>query len=159
MTWDITNPRFPAAWDFDIIRLQWHGRVGRMKSLFPVSFRRALLLGAVTAAVAGLAANPAQARIFVGVGVPFYGFGPTFVTPPYYYPPPVYYAPPPVYYTPQPAYSPPAPAYGPTPLNRADRGQSCHASAYVCPMERPVANGESCYCIGNSGQKVWGRAG
>jgi len=79
------------------------------------------------------AANPAQARIFIGLGVPFYG-PPVVIPGPYYYPP-YYYGPPAVYgpqgnnfsYTPPQAqpqgqpqnlappqgYAPPPPGYGP----------------------------------------------
>ena len=57
-----------------------------------------------------LAGTPAQARVFVGVGVPF--CGPGFYPPPYYYPPPVYYPPPPPYYAPPPVfYTPPPQVY------------------------------------------------
>ncbi len=73
---------------------------------------RTVLLAAGAAAVlfGGLAANPAQARTFVSVGVGLPLFGPPPVV---YAPPPVYYAPPPVYYTPAPV---PAPAaYAPAP--------------------------------------------
>jgi hypothetical protein len=101
------------------------------------------------AAMVGLAGTPAQARVWIGFGVPFYG--PGFYPAPYYYPPPVYYPPPPppVYAPPQTYSQAPAPAGG---------GQMCYAGAYVCPMDRPVAPGASCYCPGNSGQRVWGRA-
>jgi hypothetical protein len=61
---------------------------------------------------------------------------------------PACYAPPPV------VYAPPQP-HGQAP---APGGQSCCAGAYVCPMDRPVATGSSCYCLGNSGQRVGGRA-
>ena len=37
-------------------------------------------------------------------------------------------------------------------------GQACYAGPYVCPMDRPVATGGSCYCLGNGSQRVWGRA-
>ena len=63
------------------------------------------ILGAAILAALVAFAPPADARVFVGVGVgvPLYGPPP----PVYYYPPPpVYYAPPPVVYSP-----PPAPAY------------------------------------------------
>jgi hypothetical protein len=99
-----------------------------------------------------LAVSPANAGVFIGVGIPF--FGPGFYSPgyypgPYYYPPPAYYPPPPpVVYTPPQAY---APAH-------AGAGQMCYAGAYVCPMDRPVATGGGCYCLGNGGQHVWGRA-
>jgi hypothetical protein len=67
---------------------------------------KAALVAAGVALAAGLAATPAQARVFVhvGVGVPFYGPYPYYAYPPYYYdyPPPVVYAPPPVVYAPPP---------------------------------------------------------
>jgi hypothetical protein len=66
---------------------------------------------------------------------------------PYYYAPPPYY-PPPAYYPPQ--------AYSQTPIGGG--AQSCYAGAYVCPMDRPVATGAGCYCLGNDGQRVEGRA-
>jgi hypothetical protein len=113
-------------------------------------WRRLAVASALCATFAGLASNPAHARVFVGFGIPFYG--PGFYPPPYYYPPPppVYYAPPPpVIYAPPPVYSPPLSGTG---------GQACYAGAYVCPMDRPVATGGSCYCPGNGGQRVWGRA-
>ena len=117
------------------------------------SLRRIAAVAALSAAVLGLGSAPAQARVFVGFGfgVPWV-YGPGFYPPPIYYPPPpVYYAPPPppVYYTPPQTYTP-----GPT----AQGGQSCYAGSYVCPMDRPVAPGSSCYCPGNSGQRIWGRA-
>jgi hypothetical protein len=97
----------------------------------------------------GLTGSPAHARVFVGIGLPFYG--PGFYPPPAYYPPPpVYYAPPPVVYAPPQTYTPP-PVTGPS-------GQSCYAGPYVCPMDRPVATGGGCYCPGNDGQRIWGHA-
>lgn len=124
-----------------------------MMSKFPLVLRRATLAATLCAAVIGLAAGPAQARVFVGIGIPFYG--PGFVPGPYYYPPPAYY-PPPVYYAPPPpvVYTPPQQTYSQAPA----AGQTCYAGAYSCPMDRPVAAGASCYCAGNGGQKVWGRA-
>jgi hypothetical protein len=118
--------------------------------------RRATVAVALCAAMVGLAAGPAHARIWVGIGIPFYGYGPGYYPGPYYYypPPPVYYTPPPpVVYAPPQAYSP-APAAAP----RDGAGQACYAGPYVCPMDRPVATGAGCYCPGNGGQKVWGRA-
>lgn len=112
------------------------------------SLRRLTVAIGLCAAFVGLALSPAQARVFVGIGIPFYG--PGFYPPPYYYPPPAYY-PPPVYAPPQ-TY---APAQAAAP---AGAGQSCYAGAYVCPMEHPVASGGGCYCSGNDGQRVWGRA-
>ncbi len=114
---------------------------------------RAGLLAALAVASMTVAASPSQARVFIGIGVPY--FGPYYVPPPVYYPPPAYYAPPPVYYTPPPAQSAAAPAYSPAP---SGEGQSCYAGPYVCPMDRPVASGGPCYCIGNGGQRVSGRA-
>jgi hypothetical protein len=77
---------------------------------------------------------------------------------PYYYPPPFYYPSPPVYYAPPQAYyQPPPQAYSQAPPVGSG-GQSCYAGAYVCPMDRPVATGASCYCPGNNGQRVGGRA-
>jgi hypothetical protein len=90
--------------------------------------------------------SPANARVFFGIGVPLPYYAPGYYPPPVYYPPPpVYYAPPPpvVYTPPQPA----APAYG----------QSCNAGAYVCPLDRPMAPGSACYCLGNGGGRVGGR--
>jgi hypothetical protein len=104
---------------------------------------------AVCAAVAGLAASPADARVFFGIGIPFYGPG--------FYPPPVYYPPPPAYYAPPPVVYAPPQAYTPAPTTEPS-GQACYAGPYVCPMDRPVAPGGSCYCPGNGGQRVWGRA-
>jgi hypothetical protein len=123
-----------------------------MVSRSHVFLRMAAMVAFVCAAVAGLGSHPAQARVFVGIGVPFYG--PTYYPPPVYYPPPAYYPPPPpVYYTP-----PPPTVYTPAPSAQAGIGQMCYAGSYSCPMDRPVAPGGSCYCLGNGGQRVWGRA-
>jgi hypothetical protein len=71
-----------------------------------------VLAGLGLAAALKLNAAPAEARVFVSVGVPFYGYGccgPYYGGYPYgYYPPPVVYAPPPVVYQP-PVYAPPPP--------------------------------------------------
>ncbi len=114
--------------------------------------RRTAVAVILCGALVGLSGPSAEARVFVGIGIPFYGPG--------FYPPPVYYPPPPVYYPPPPVvYAPPPPVYnsyrGSAP---AGAGQTCDAGPYVCPMERPVASGASCYCPGNGGQRVWGRA-
>jgi hypothetical protein len=134
------------------MHLQADGRIQVMISPSLSSIRRLTAALALSAGFAALAPGPADARVFVGigVGVPFYGYGPGFYPAPYYYPPPVYYPPPPVYYTPPQVYTP-APAAQPG-------GQTCYAGAYVCPMDRPVPTGASCYCPGNGGQRVWGRA-
>jgi hypothetical protein len=110
--------------------------------------RRATVALALCAAFVGLAAGPAHARVFVGVGigVPFPGF---------YYPPPVYFPPPPVYFAPPPVVYAPPQTFTPAPQAA---GQACYAGPYVCPMDRPVATGGSCYCLGNGGQRVWGQA-
>jgi hypothetical protein len=115
---------------------------------------RLAIAAALCTAMIGVAGRPADARVFVGIGIPFYG--PGFYPPPpvYYPPPPIYYPPPPVVYAPPPAYSPPQ-NYSPGP---SGGGQTCYAGAYVCPMDRPVATGAGCYCPGNDGQRVWGRA-
>jgi hypothetical protein len=105
------------------------------------------------AAMTGLAAAPAHAWIGVGIGIPFYG--PSFYPAPYYYPPPTYYAPPPVYYSQPQTYTPAPQAYTPAPQAG---GQICYAGSYTCPMDRPVAAGSGCYCLGNGGQRVWGRS-
>lgn len=119
----------------------------------PMQFpRRATIALALCAAFIGLTGAPAQARVFVGIGVPFYGPG--------FYPPPIYYPPPPVYYAPPPpTYYIPPQAYGAAPgMAQSGAGQACYAGSYVCPMDRPVATGGSCYCPGSGGQRVWGRA-
>jgi hypothetical protein len=92
--------------------------------------------------------QPAMAGVFIGFGFPL------FVGPPAYYPPPVYYPPPP-YYPPPAAYPPPAP---PPPQYAPSAARSCMTSGAVCPMERPVAVGASCYCTTAQG-RLWGRAG
>jgi hypothetical protein len=136
------------------------GRVVPMTSKSLLILRRASVAVAC-AAVVGLASAPAQARIFVGIGIPFYG--PGYYPAPYYYPPPppVYYAPPPpVYYAPPPPeiYTPPQRNYSQIPAAAsANGGQACYAGSYVCPMDRPVVAGGNCYCLGNGGQKVWGK--
>jgi hypothetical protein len=135
----------------------------------PMTFlRRVTVAFALCAAFTGLAVAPAYARVFVGIGIPFYGPG--------FYPPPLYYPPPPIYYAPPPppAYYIPPQAYSPAPgvaqsgmaqsgmaqsgMAQSGAGQACYAGSYVCPMDRPVATGGSCYCPGNGGQRVWGRA-
>jgi hypothetical protein len=103
------------------------------------------------AAMVGLAGSQARARVFVGIGIPFYGPG--------YYPPPAYYPPPPAYYPPPPVvYAPPQTYSPPPPPMASGAGQACYAGPYVCPMDRPIETGGGCYCLGNGGQKVWGRA-
>jgi hypothetical protein len=93
--------------------------------------------------------QPAAAGVFIGFGFPL------FVGPPAYYPPPVYYPPPP-YYPPPANYAPPA--YYPPAPSAPPAARSCVTSGTVCPMERPVAVGASCYCTTAQGRS-WGRAG
>jgi hypothetical protein len=142
---------YPIPRESDIMRLLSTGRVEHIMVSSVQILRRLTVALVLCAALAGLASNPAQARVFVGIGIPFYG--PGFYPPPYYYPPPppVYYAPPPpVVYAPPQAYTPPPQASG--------SGQSCYAGSYVCPMDRPIATGGNCYCLGNGGERVWGRS-
>jgi hypothetical protein len=116
--------------------------------------RRTLCLLALSVAGAGLAVvpHPARARVWVGFGFPL------VVAPPVYYPPPAYYPPPPAYYPPPPYYAPPPVSYAPPPPQYSLSSQSCLvAGTSVCPMERPVASGSSCYCTTSEG-RVWGRA-
>ena len=115
--------------------------------------RAALALCAVALGTAA-ASTPAQARVGV-----FFGFG----VPAFYYPPPLYYPLPPVYYAPPVFYSPPPAFYAPPvggPGNRpGSRVGSCDAGPYVCPLERPLAPGASCWCLDNRGGRAYGRAG
>lgn len=126
-----------------------------MTCAFPTSFRRALALSALGAVLAGILAvpGPAQARVFIGFGFPLFVGPPAYYPPPVYYPPPPYY--PPAYYQPPPAYYPPPASYAPRP--GGPPGQACYAGGTVCPMERPVGSGSSCYCTTGQG-RVWGRA-
>ncbi|HEX2940489.1 MAG TPA: hypothetical protein VHO91_05530 [Rhodopila sp.] len=121
-------------------------------------FRRSAAIVAVCGLMAAVAAPAAQARVFVGFGFGFPGYYPyyaPYVPPPVYYPPPAYYPPPPAYYPPPVVYSPPQ-TYSPAPPT--GQRQMCYAGEYTCPMDRPVASGASCYCLGNGGQRISGRA-
>jgi hypothetical protein len=126
-----------------------------MFRVFPIILRRALALAAFSTLLAGvlMISGPAQARVFVGFGFPLVVGPPAYYPPPIYYPPPPYY--PPAYYPPPPAYYPPPAAYAPRPAGPP--GQACYAGGTVCPMERPVGSGSSCYCTTAQG-RVWGRA-
>jgi len=112
------------------------------------------VFGVVLAGVVGLP-HPAQARVWIGFGFPFYVGPPAYYPPPVYYPPPAYYPPPP-YYPPAPAYYPPPAGYNP-PAQYSSSGQSCVTGPTVCPMERPVSPGTACYCTTAQG-RVWGRS-
>jgi len=128
-------------------------RVGVAEGLF----RPNRVVAAVSLAVAvAMLASPAQARVFIGFGFPLFG-------PPLYYPPPAYYPPPPAYYPPPTYYAPPpvasyAPPQAPHSGYPSGEGQTCYAGAYTCPMDRSTASGAPCYCLGNGGQRVTGRA-
>ncbi len=72
-------------------------------------FRASMIRGSLAlVALCGIMAGHAQARIFVGIGVPFF-FPPVVVAPPVYYPP--YYP----SYPPPAAYAPPATGFSYTP--------------------------------------------
>lgn len=119
-----------------------------MIKILPKHMLRSIGLAGIGAGlIAFTGPSTAQARVFVGFGMPLY-FGPlVYAPPPVYYPPPTYYAPPPpVVYAPPSAYAP-----------QYQSGQSCYAGAYVCPMDRPVTPDSGCYCTVN-GARVWGRA-
>jgi hypothetical protein len=75
-----------------------------------------------------------------------------FGVPPVVYPPPYYYAPPPVYYGPPPGYYAPPPVSYPA----SSAPQSCYAGPVVCPMERPSAAGNTCWCSASTG-RVYGQ--
>lgn len=89
-----------------------------------------------------------------------------YVYPPYYAPPPVYVAPAPApvpdgYYEPYPGYiaqAPVAPVAPAAPVAPSGAAQSCHAGAYICPMEVSVPVGRRCYCPGNDGARQYGTA-
>ena len=126
--------------------------------MFVSRLRRFVIAAGSLAVAVGALAPMAQARVFVGIGVPL--FAPPFYAPP----PPMYYAPPPVYYAPPPPvyYAPPPPVYYTPPqgvpmVGGGPGGGSCQAPPYACPMDRPSAPGASCYCVGNNGSRIWGR--
>lgn len=122
--------------------------------------RRSIGSVALVAALIGFSGSvtPAYSRVWVGFGLPLPYFGPpAYYPPPVYYPPPAYYPPPPAYYPPQ-GYAPAPQSYAPGGPAPAASGQSCNAGPYVCPMDRPVASGTACYCLGNGGARVWGHA-
>jgi hypothetical protein len=138
----------------DSRRIGWHARV-----LF-AGIGGALAIGAIATLP-----SPAQARVWVSVGVPFAGFYPG----PYYgySPPPYYYAPPPATYYPpvypadpgyaapvQPApsaYAPPAALTSPNPAV---------AITYTNKPAFTNASGQTCreYMTRNGGQAVYGTA-
>jgi hypothetical protein len=136
-----------------MVTLQWNGAV--MTPVLP-RLGRFAALATVCAGMTGALMPAAQARVFVGIGVPWFG------PPGFYYPPPVYYPPPPVYYPPPPVvYTPPPVVYTPPPYQAAPAGigrQTCYAPSYTCPMDNPVPVGATCYCLDNHGQRVYGRA-
>jgi len=121
----------------------------------------ALLSGSLAMlALCGVMAGQAQARVFIGIGVPLF-FPPVVVPPPAYYPP--YYGPPVVYappgnnfsYTPgQPQNLAPSRGYTPSDYS----AQSCRAAAYVCPLVQDTPPGGACACPGHDGQRIRGQA-
>jgi hypothetical protein len=117
----------------------------------------ALAVGAIAALPA-----PAQARVWVSVGVPccgYYGPGPYYG----YYPPPYYYTPPSAYYYPPPAPPYPAPspsAYAPPAAAPANPGPASSIT-YTSKPAFTNASGQTCreYMTNNgSGQPVYGTA-
>jgi hypothetical protein len=123
-------------------------------------------LGVVLAALALSAAmaSQAQARVFIGIGVPLF-YPPYVAPPPAYYPPSAYYPPyyygsPGVYVPPDSgfSYAPPTatpPGYAPS---RGYAAQSCQAGAYVCPLVQDTPPGGRCSCPGQNGQRIRGQA-
>jgi hypothetical protein len=150
-------------------------------------FRALLIRGSLAlVALCGMMAGEAHARIFVGVGFPFF-FPPVVVAPPVYYPPyypsyppPAAYAPPgnsfsytPPGYVPRNAqpqslsppsdyspsgYAPPGEGYGPSGGPMPAAAQACHAGAYVCPLIEDTPPGGACACPGHGGQRIRGQA-
>lgn len=131
-------------------------------SLRPTAMRlpkAGFLVRAAFAAAAVLAgsplASPAKARVFFGVGVPFFYPGPVIVAPPVYYPPAYY---------PQPGYAPSStfsytpPAARPQSLAPAGGPQECVAGRYTCPLLEDVPPGADCSCPGHDGKQIRGVA-
>lgn len=91
-----------------------------------IAIKLGLVAVIATGMAAGLASTPAQARVFVGIGVGV----------PFYYPPPYYYyPPPPVVYTPPPVYTAPAPTYVQPPPQSwyyCDNPQGYYPSVQAC---------------------------
>ena len=134
----------------------------------------------------GLLAGTAQARIWVGVGIPLFlppvVIGPPAYYPPYYHGPPAGYPPPgntfsysppgsqpqslapPNGYPPPPGYPPqggytPSGGYSPTMGGGPTESvQSCQAGAYVCPLVQDTPPGGACSCPGHGGHTVRGQA-
>jgi hypothetical protein len=117
-------------------------------------------------ALCGSMAGEAQARIFIGFGIPFF-YPPVVVAPPVYYPP--YYGPPPGYPSPdstfsynpqsaQPQSLTPPRGYAPSNGYAQEGPQSCQAGAYVCPLVADTPPGGACTCPGHNGQRIRGQA-
>jgi hypothetical protein len=96
----------------------------------------------------GAVALPTTANAYWRDGFAF-GFSPIFVGPPVFFGPPVVYAPPPVVFAPPPVVYDPGPA--------PPSSVSCHAGAFICPLEQATPPGGSCSCPTNSG-RAYGRA-
>jgi len=114
----------------------------------PLATATLLLLGAPSPALAYW-----HGGFFTGIAPPVFA-----APPPVFFPPPVYYAPPPpVVYAPPPI----PPSFGPQsypPGGPTSSAQSCYAGSYVCPMQTAVPVGGTCWCRGNNGGRVYGRA-
>jgi hypothetical protein len=125
----------------------------------PIRSRAVLGFAAGLLVACGVAATPAQARFFVGFGVPL------VVAPPLYVPGPAWYPP---YYPPSPAYSAPGNEFSYVPPQNqprslaapgaSDLAESCEAGPYVCPLVRETPAGAPCSCPGNYGRRVPGVA-
>jgi hypothetical protein len=134
--------------------------------MFLKRFLAIVLSGSLaTVALCGAMAGEAQARVFIGLGIPLF-FPPVVVAPPAYYPP--YYGPPAVYappgnnfsYTPpsaQPQGYAPGGYYPPVSPSQYS-AQSCRAGAYVCPLVQDTPPGGACACPGHDGQRIRGQA-
>jgi hypothetical protein len=116
--------------------------LNKLRTLFlrPVAAVVALAVLATGASVA--MSQPAQARIFIGVGVGV----PVYYPPPYYAYPPPYYYPPPVVYAP-PVMAPP-PVVG-TPTSEpytATNGQTCreYQTTVTVDGQQQPSHGTAC---------------
>ena len=110
----------------------------------PVAAAAVMALLAVGASVA--MTQPAEARVFVGVGIGV----PLYYPPPVYaYPPPYYYAPPPVVYAPPPVVVSPPPPVVAQPASEpytAPNGQTCreYQSTVTVNGQQQPSHGTAC---------------
>lgn len=118
---------------------------GRIRSSVAAGF-------AALALIAAAAPSPADARVFVSVGVPFPGFAPF----PYYPYPPVFYPPPPPAY--YPGYAAPAavpsPVAAPTPaaITYTERPAFRNAAGQTCREYRSSTGAFGTACQDAGGQ-------